>query len=336
MKKVLLLIIILLTTGCYDYTELNNLAIVSSIGIDFQDNNYILTLEILNDTDAIDITVTGNTITEAFDNASLTINKIPYYYHLKALIISETIQEDKLSLLLDYFLRNPKIIHGFYLVMCKDISAKDFLNKKHFVIGEEIVNKIENNPYLYNISYNGLFEDVLEQFINKRKDALLTTFIIKDDQIQTYGVALFKDTKLVTILNNEESAYLNLLLNNQTNLSLDNDDLTINIYDSKTMITFPKNITIQIDCEAQITNNKKHNDLKHDESYLKFNNDFSVILKDKVTSLLEKLNKLEVDPIGFKWQYYKQTKKDLTISKFNLNINLKVNKKGLVFEANYE
>ena len=39
MKKILLIIIIIFLTGCYNYTEINDLAFVSSIGIDYNKTN---------------------------------------------------------------------------------------------------------------------------------------------------------------------------------------------------------------------------------------------------------------------------------------------------------
>ncbi len=347
MKKIFLIFIILLTTGCYDYVELNNLSIISSIGIDYRNDEYTLSLEVLNDKsdnenpslNAYDVSVNGKTITEAFENASITLNKIPYYYHLKAIIIDEEIAYNHLLEITDYFVRNPKMIHGFYLVMCKNISAKDFLNIKndnHLVIGNEIVSKMENNSYEYSISYNELFEDVLERLINKKKDAMLTTFTINNGNIKTYGIALFKDSKLVKVLDEKSSSYLNILLSNPINLTLENDDLVINIYNNKTDISFDNNVNINVSSEAQIIVNKKDNNLKKDESYLKFNDEFSKILLDKLTNLLNELSDLEVDPLGIKWQYYQIYKKDQPKLNTKIMVDLKVNKKGLIFEANYE
>ena len=49
MKKIILIIALFLLTGCYDYKEINNLGIISAIGIDYQDDEYNVTLEVLND-----------------------------------------------------------------------------------------------------------------------------------------------------------------------------------------------------------------------------------------------------------------------------------------------
>ena len=57
MKKIIILISILLLTGC-SYIELNKLAIVSALGIDYKDNKYEVTAQVM------DIQKTENSIKE--------------------------------------------------------------------------------------------------------------------------------------------------------------------------------------------------------------------------------------------------------------------------------
>ena len=50
MKKILIIILtLLLCTGCFDYKEINDLAIINAIGVDYENDEYVITLEILND-----------------------------------------------------------------------------------------------------------------------------------------------------------------------------------------------------------------------------------------------------------------------------------------------
>ena len=50
MKKIIILLCLtFFLTGCYDNIELNDLAIISGVGIDYKDNQYYLTYEILSD-----------------------------------------------------------------------------------------------------------------------------------------------------------------------------------------------------------------------------------------------------------------------------------------------
>ena len=47
MKKIILILLLLTLTGCKDYTEINDLAIVSGIIIDYVDNKYEITSELI-------------------------------------------------------------------------------------------------------------------------------------------------------------------------------------------------------------------------------------------------------------------------------------------------
>ena len=93
MKKIILILVILLTTGCYDYVELNNISIVSSIGIDYIDNEFILTLEILDDNNSSYVVSTkGKTIVNAFDNVRIVFSfcyrcvESAYFYPVPLLV----------------------------------------------------------------------------------------------------------------------------------------------------------------------------------------------------------------------------------------------------------
>ena len=70
MKKIIILIIsIFCLTGCANYHELNELGIVSSILIDYKDNLFYTTVEIIDEENFKTYTGTGSTLTNAFNNA---------------------------------------------------------------------------------------------------------------------------------------------------------------------------------------------------------------------------------------------------------------------------
>ena len=76
MKKIIILVLCLLLTGCYNYKELNKIAIVSSISIDKKDNKYLVGAQVLNvkpkdDSNSSNVIVykeEGKTIEEALRN----------------------------------------------------------------------------------------------------------------------------------------------------------------------------------------------------------------------------------------------------------------------------
>ena len=89
MKKILLIIIMFILTSC-NYTEINELEIITSMILDYKDNNYILTSQIVNSDNIINIyNTSGKTIDECIYKLSSLSNKKVFLSHLKTLIITE-------------------------------------------------------------------------------------------------------------------------------------------------------------------------------------------------------------------------------------------------------
>jgi spore germination protein KC len=61
MKKIILVIMLLLLTGCYDYKELNQIAIVGATSIDKKDDNYIVKIQVINPQNVKEATSNNNT-----------------------------------------------------------------------------------------------------------------------------------------------------------------------------------------------------------------------------------------------------------------------------------
>ena len=99
MKKIILIILLLTLSGCYDYKEINDLAIITAIGIDHKDEEYKITLEVLNDQGDKDsgkiksYTKTGSykSLAKALEEAADSLSDQANYTHVKLMILSDTI-----------------------------------------------------------------------------------------------------------------------------------------------------------------------------------------------------------------------------------------------------
>ena len=112
MKKYLFLLsIILLFTGCSSYTELNELSIVDTLGIDYIDNKYYLVMNViegkLNDKDLEEEFTTyqtsGDTLEECFHEIYLQSPKRLYLSHIDLLVLTDNSINNKFM----------EIIHNF-------------------------------------------------------------------------------------------------------------------------------------------------------------------------------------------------------------------------------
>lgn len=141
MKKifviVLTLFILLLSSGCYNYKEINEMAIVSSIGIDKDDKNdkYIVSAQIMNSKESEDsedsqITVytkEGDTVHEALRNITLKSPRKLYGNHLSKIVLSEDVAKEGFDNILDTFNRVTEVRNEFIITIVKEDKASDVL-----------------------------------------------------------------------------------------------------------------------------------------------------------------------------------------------------------------
>lgn len=357
MKKFILILMIFLMTGCYDYVEINDLSFISCIGIDYEDDKYKLTYEIINDTkqgqdgssqEGYTISGSGKTLATAFDNISLKTTKEPYFYHLKAIVISEDVAKNHTKELIEFVTRNPSIRNEFYLSIAKDVKASEIVknsNKNNPIVGNQITQIIESNTNYFNVTFNKPFEDILEKFLNGKIDPIANVLTLSGETLKTVGIGIFQDFQYIDVLTDEQSAYLNLLLGQNLNMVITKDyndkTMAVNIYDGSAEYDFDKNkVKIKINIEGEIRENMPEFDLRDEESYIKLSNDFSSKVTKDIQDLINYLIKEDCDVIGLENLYYKKYRQPypniLQNINIELNANVIINKKGLIFEVNYE
>ena len=237
MKKLILLLIILLTVGCYDYNELTDLGIVSSMLIDYENNEYIVNLEIL-DTNKEVISPSymlegrGNTFEEALFNIYRKSTMHIYLHHMQIVVISKCIAEDKIVNLYDYFLRDPDIRKDSYFVISNNINELlDFNAKDNKSLGETLKNIIEYNRKENANFVTSLFSDMINSYLNK-KTYLLGEIALKNNDIVLENTDVFKDNKLYLPIDKLAIPLVYMLANEQNSFLLDMQD-TYEVYKYK-------------------------------------------------------------------------------------------------------
>jgi len=357
-KLILLIIASLFLTGCYDYQELNNRAIISGLAIDYNDENYLVTLEILNSkksdsdkesSEKVYFTEgSGKTLSEAFQNSNLKISKEPYFSHLKILIISEKIAREKMPDIIDYMIREPNIRNIFIPVMAKDSDASDLIKtttKENPICSEAIQSLLENNKSSNNIALNIDFESFVDTIVDKRKDAKLNTISKEEEQIVLEGIAAFKDEKLATILNKDEASIINTLNNTSKNhfIKTTCDDkkekyITINLYNNEdTNIEIKENkLYINSKLEASIIEDECNLDFRKPDVYKKVEEMFKKEIETEEKEVIKKLQQYQTDILQINDIHYKKERKDLT-DWYKLDVSFKtkliINKNGLIFRV---
>ena len=135
-KLITFLIILLLLSGCYNYKEINEYAIVSGISIDKNGDKYKVGIQIMNakkEEESQNSLITfydanGNTIYEALEKIMMDSPKELYLGHNEVIVIDENLLKEKDPLdYLDFFMRNSRIEKDSLIMIAKDEKAYNIL-----------------------------------------------------------------------------------------------------------------------------------------------------------------------------------------------------------------
>ncbi len=164
MKKIILIFFILLSCGCFNYNEIENTAIVCGMGIDYYNDNYYITYEIINsnkehNSEKQSYTLLGNgkTIDEAIKNLDDKSPKDISLKHLQIILISKNINIEDLNI----FINNNKI-KNYYLLLANEASIDAILNFKdeaYPINSVAIKHLIEKNNFKKNNIINITLKD---------------------------------------------------------------------------------------------------------------------------------------------------------------------------------
>lgn len=277
MRKLKILIIIILLfslCGCYNYRELNEIAIVSAIGIDKTDDGYKMAVQIMNtkkegqDTNSsgsqpkfIVYTAEGKTIQGILRDFVLESPRRLYTTHLQLLVISEDLAKDGISDILDWFARDSESRKQFYVLVSENNQTEDILNtltSLETLNSKKITSNIDTDTRFLGVAEQTTFENVLATYLNDKQELVLPSIRLEGDsdageknsnieqsspktQIFLSPLAVFKDDKMLGYLTKEESIAMSFIKNKLKSTVIDykcsdNDYISSEIISSKTSL----------------------------------------------------------------------------------------------------
>lgn len=354
MKKIILITFVLFfLTGCYDNVDLNDLNIVTGIGVEYKEDEFKVTYEILNSeksSDSISMhsfteSGKGKTISNAFDNANAFISKKPYFSHLKILILDTNVEEDKLRELFEYLIRRTDIRDEFHVLVTKDKPSKILKNnsKTNPVVSLELYDMLINSKYGSNLAITTPFEKIFSSAKSDLSDMIISTIELKDKKIKLLGATTYNKYKLNRTLSKKETSLYNILINNcgdaVFNKKYNNNELiSITLYDSKLKIEINNNkIKVTGALEGLLLDNTTDLSVEKYDDLNKINKDFEKIIENNIKKFINDLQKDKTDILKLSDKYYKKYRKENNkiwqYLDVETNIKVKINKKGLIFEV---
>ena len=256
MKKKLFLFLFvsifsLLLTGCYNYHELENLAIVTGLSIDKNENQYTIGVLIANSkkqeasskegqSQTIVYEGKGDTVMEAFYNIDLESPKQLYIGHLAVVVIDENIAKNEIEKISDILIRSPESRKNFYIVIARDAKAEDVLkitSPLESYPSQSVSMNLKNTSTYQGIStdltYSEFIASMLTPGINPTLPTITITGSVKEGEKQQNlestdpktklkldTLAIFRNTNLLGYVSEDESRMINIL-NRRTSYSLE-------------------------------------------------------------------------------------------------------------------
>lgn len=357
MKKILIIILtLLLCTGCFDYKEINDLAIINAIGVDYENDEYVITLEILNDQidkDSSKITSYtkvghGKNLTSAIENAADKLSKQLIFNHIKLMILSKSIIEEKFENIIDLFLRNTYFRENFYVISATKNKPETLLNhttNEAPIASTAITDTLESIRYSSNTNVLKKFDEMVEEVITYGIDTCFSNITLKDNEFIVDGMSIFNNYSFKSNLSNEYVKIYNLLTDN-----FDRPTYTIN-YDNLAFTTAINNgkinaeinngsINVTGNLMGRIIDNDPKYNIRDPKNLERIDNDFTNLLNKKIPEFIKVLQDNNSDILGITRNYYKKTRtkdKDYWLKlDIKSNIKFNINKKGLIYDVERE
>jgi len=225
---------VLLLAGCWDRKELNDISVVTGMAVDKgREGRYRLSIEAVNVASlnpkrggdlapSVIYSLEGPTLEETFHRMNEGISRVPILSHMRVLVISEELARERPLNFIDFLQRNREIRNDFSILIAKGGNAKEVLtmsyplqkvatsklNKQLRTLKSEwggspdvrldsLIEAYEapgRQPVVGYVSIAGTKPERQEDNIRRMTPAL----------VRTEGMAVFRDLKMVGVLNQED------------------------------------------------------------------------------------------------------------------------------------
>lgn len=346
MRKIIILLIpIFFLTGCYDYRELSDLAIITAVSIDKVDDNLEVTIQVVNpkkeqdttstnEPDFVTYTSYAKTVQEALRKV---VNDSPaklYASHMELLVISEEVAKNYLNEILDFFSRDLEPRSEINIFIAKNANPKDELSVITPLINlpsTKILSSLESNVEYLGTSQDITLNYVVDNYLNPYKELTLPILELKGDvnegekkdntsNVETEAslvlsnIGIFKDNKFITYLSEKESQGINFILNNINSTIIkyeceSNKYLVSEILKSNTSLkaNLEKNIVeINLEGDATISEITCNVDIKNVNTVKNIKENIDSTIENIVEETFYNIrDKYNTDVFNFRDLYYK-------------------------------
>lgn len=339
----IVMISISLLTGCWNRIEVNDIAIVTAIGLDLQEDDKIrLSLQVAipsklgptsgtgtsgSGNSTFMISETGATLSEAFRHLQGKLSRRVFFSHSRVLLIGEDLAKEGVSHILDFYSRYHQPRMNSYIMFTKG-DAFDVIKNQPQLESVSAEETRELTKLTVGLTVN--IKDFLDMLLTEGLEPVAPQFASEPLEVDTesqsgnaqaiVGAAVFRGDKLVGWMNDNETRGI-LWLRNEMNMGVITVDLpkgkgdghiSSNIIRSETNIE-PKikngkiHISVNTTSEMNVMENASELSLDDSKNIEKLQNEIEKEIKNRIQKALDKAkDDLESDIFGFGEAVYKK------------------------------
>ncbi len=322
LRLILPSVLLLLLSGCWSYSELNERTIIAGAAIDLTESGEILlTAETVDFKDSESpgmestiLTGKGKSIAEAVYDIINQSGKRLYWYHATLLILDNKYAEHGIQELLDYIL-NEREMHltltmavsrletaaEVFELECHGSNIKSFAITSIIQEQSELGKTVESNAYY-------IINRMLEPGAEFALSQILSDVTEKSNSVDVSGCGVFKDDKLVGWLRDEETVFVQLLSDGvkrtEFDFLVDNSRVSVNVEDWN-IHTDPVIVDEGVRSEMKISANYEilmiDGDINSNDpaAIERVNTALGDFVKDHLTDMVERLQGLSCDVLGW-------------------------------------
>lgn len=242
--------------SCWNYREIDEMAIVSGVAVDKGTNHkFLITVEIVELTGGTEVkqsirivATEGDSMFDAVRNLIAIIGKKAYWSHTKVVVISKEIAREGLVKVVDWYNRDVETREDVHLLISKNETAKEIFEGKPItdeVLSFQLDRMIDNQRVLAKAPFVNL-RDFINTYSTKGFCAIAPAIsadnISGEKRTQIMGTAIFKADRLMGFLDDQDTQTMLFIQNEVMGGVLFSEEkikdsfATLKIYKNKTKV----------------------------------------------------------------------------------------------------
>ncbi|WP_310831253.1 Ger(x)C family spore germination protein [Paenibacillus pedocola] len=210
-------------SGCWNYSEIDDMSIVAGVAIDKnkKENNLQLTVEMVDTQGGMQqsqasfkmISLTGNTVFDIARNMISLTGKKLLWSHARVIILSEEVAREGLIKVIDWYSRDTETRADVFLFVSSEKNARDVLNlnsQTKTIISYELAQMMNDETFTSTAPVVQIW-DFIDKLETAGNNAVAPLIDIKEKNGQknehVNGTAVFVRDRMVGKLDGEETKY---------------------------------------------------------------------------------------------------------------------------------